>query len=217
MSDWVWSPATVSPWNAMRPFPPGKAAQEGTGAEPSARRRSATRSPATVGIAITCSFAASVESHSPPRRVRGEEREAMTSAFEAACPVAADQQLGGEGLRVVRAGVPAVADEEGRCSAGTACLGTRNVGTDAASGLRVVDRADELLDVQLEVRGVPDEILELELVLVPEEQVVHVPEPALAIGGDGGPGGELRMRVDVGKRQVPEHVPQVVTEAFPEL
>ena len=78
-----------------------------------------------------------------------------------------------------------------------------------------VDIAEELLDVEAEASGVAGEVLELELVLVGEEQVVHLPEPALRGGSLRGGGGELGMRVHVRKRQVPEDVPQVVAEVFP--
>ena len=46
-------------------------------------------------------------------------------------------------------------------------------------------------------------------VLVVHELVVHLPERALPPGRLGRLGRELRLRVDVGQRQVPPHVPDV--------
>ena len=57
--------------------------------------------------------------------------------------------------------------------------------------------------------GVADQVFGRQCVLVVEQLVVHRPELALAGGGLGGLGGELRVRVHVGERQVPPHVAQV--------
>ena len=70
---------------------------------------------------------------------------------------------------------------------------------------------------RLEPAGVADEVLDVEPVLVREEQVVHLPETALAVRGDGRVGGELRLRVYVAQRQVPEHVAELVAEAVAQL
>ena len=47
----------------------------------------------------------------------------------------------------------------------------------------LVEVAHEPLDVEVELAGVADEVLDLELVLVLEQQVVHLPEAALGGGG----------------------------------
>ena len=67
----------------------------------------------------------------------------------------------------------------------------------------------EAVDVEAEVGGVADEVAGREVVLVREQQVVHLPEPALRRRRLGSLGGELRGRVHVGQRQVPPDEPQV--------
>src|SRR6266436_9447064 len=64
-------------------------------------------------------------------------------------------------------------------------------------------------DVQAELGGVPAQVAVFERLLPVEEQLVHVPEPAL-------PGGGLRrgrrgegVRVDAGQREMPEREPHV--------
>ena len=58
----------------------------------------------------------------------------------------------------------------------------------------------------------PHQVLGLQLVLVGEEPVVHLPEAALRGRGLGRLGGELGPRVDVRERQVAHDVAQVVAE-----
>ena len=67
----------------------------------------------------------------------------------------------------------------------------------------------ESLAVEPEVAGVADQVARLEGVLVPQEQVVHLPERVLVSGGFRGFGGELGVRVDVVQREVAPHVPDV--------
>ena len=103
------------------------------------------------------------------------------------------------------------------CPARAARLRARDVGAHPGVHLVPVEVADELLDVEPQVAGVADQVLELQLVLVLEEQVVQVPEPPLPVGGDRRPGSELGVLVDVVQRQVTEHVAQVVAELLAEL
>ena len=56
-------------------------------------------------------------------------------------------------------------------------------------GVVVVEVAQELFDVEVEVGGVARDVLVLELVLVCEQEVVHLPEAPLESGGNGGLGG----------------------------
>jgi hypothetical protein len=62
-----------------------------------------------------------------------------------------------------------------------------------------------------------EEILVLELVLVLEEDVVVRPEAALAGGRFGGLGGQFRVLVDGGQRQVAEDRAHLVAVATPKL
>jgi hypothetical protein len=78
--------------------------------------------------------------------------------------------------------VPSLADEERRGTARSACLGTRDVGAHARPARRPRDRARSA-PRRARDSGVAEEILGLELVLVGEQQVVHLPEAALARGG----------------------------------
>src|SRR3954451_5996122 len=104
------------------------------------------------------------------------------SVAEGALAVPTREQLGGEGFGVVRPGVPTLRHEEGGRAAGASRLGTGDIGSDAPRGPLVVDAPDELLDIELQLACVADEVLELELVLVPEQQVMHLPEFPLAPG-----------------------------------
>ena len=56
----------------------------------------------------------------------------------------------------------------------------------------------EPVDVEVELGGVPDEVGRCEVLLVVEQQVVHLPELALGGRGFGGLRGQLRGRVHVG-------------------
>src|SRR3954470_7702784 len=104
------------------------------------------------------------------------------SVAESALAVPTREQLGGEAFGVVRAGVPTLPHEERRRAAGAARLGTGDIGSDAPSGPLVVDAPDELLDIELQLACVTNEVLELELVLMPERHVVHLPEFPLVPG-----------------------------------
>ena len=111
----------------------------------------------------------------------------------------------------------AVAHEEGWGASGTAGLGVGHIFPDACCVALFVDVAEEPLDVEAEAPGVASEILELKLVLVCEEQVMHVPEPVLDASRLRGRGREFGVGVHVGERQVPDDVPQTVAEVFPNL
>ena len=69
--------------------------------------------------------------------------------------------------------------------------------------------AAEPFDVEAELLGVADQSVRTKRVLVPEQQVVHLPERALIGRRLGGLGGELGVRVDVVERQVPPDVSDI--------
>ena len=76
----------------------------------------------------------------------------------------------------------------------------------------------EALDVEAELaRRSATRSARRELVLVGEQQVVHLPERALRAGGLGGLGGELGVRVHVVERQVAQDVAQVVARVDEQL
>ncbi|GAA3712669.1 hypothetical protein GCM10023082_08040 [Streptomyces tremellae] len=113
---------------------------------------------------------------------------------------------------VVRAGVAAAVDEEGGRAGDAAEVGGLDVLRDAC-GARVAPHvAVEALQVEAEPLGVPAQVGDAQPALVVEEQVVHGPERALLGGRLRGLGGDLGPRVDVGERQVPPHVADVVAE-----
>ena len=103
----------------------------------------------------------------------------------------------------------AAVDEERRRARDAAEVGAVDVLRDPGSAGALAERVGELLDVEPELLGVADEILPLELVLVREEQVVHLPERALVGGGLARLGCELGVQVDVVQRQVAPDVLQV--------
>src|SRR5260370_39916491 len=63
--------------------------------------------------------------------------------------------------------------------------------------------------VRAELGGVPSQVAVLERLLAVEQQLVHVPEPALPGGGLGCAGRGEGVRVDPGQREMPEGAPHV--------
>ena len=64
-------------------------------------------------------------------------------------------------------------------------------------------------DIQPELGGVPTQVAVVECFLAVEQQLVHVPEPALPGGGLGRSGGGEGVRVDAGQRKMAEREPHV--------
>jgi hypothetical protein len=58
-------------------------------------------------------------------------------------------------------------------------------------------------DIQPELGGVPTQVAVVECFLAVEQQLVHVPEPALPGGGLGRSGGGEGVRVDAGQWEMP--------------
>ena len=69
-------------------------------------------------------------------------------------------------------------------------VGAGDVAFDSQSVASLLQLAREAIDVEAEVAGVGREVRLAEGVLVGEEGVVHLPEPALARRGLGGLGGQ---------------------------
>ena len=93
-------------------------------------------------------------------------------------PPPAGLELGDERLGVVRPDVAALADEERRSPSRATALGAHDV-LRIRSACTLVQVAQEALDVESHGARVARQVLRLELVLMLEEQVVHLPEPPL--------------------------------------
>ena len=129
----------------------------------------------------------------------------------------AGQQRGGDRLGGGRALVPHAVDEERRRAAHPAGLGGGDVLAHPRGEGPPPQLPGEPAQVQPEGGGVVEQLPRLELVLVREQPVVHRPEGTLGAGGLDGLGGQFGVRVDVGQRQVPEDVAQVVAEPAAQL
>src|SRR5216683_7956287 len=117
---------------------------------------------------------------------------------------------GQQGGRVVAAAVQDAVDEQG---GGTQHLARGQAAVDIAAdpvGYRGAGPVCvEGRDVQAELGGVPAQVAVFERLLPVEQQLVHVPEPALQRGGlRRGRRGE-GVRMDAGQREVPECEPHV--------
>jgi hypothetical protein len=75
----------------------------------------------------------------------------------------------------------------------------------------------EPLQVQVQGGGVLHQVGGRQCVLVLEEQVVHLPEPALGPRRFRGLGRELRVRVHVDQRELAEHDGQRVRQVLLQL
>src|SRR4051794_25600423 len=112
---------------------------------------------------------------------------------------------------------PAV-DEEGRGAAHGRDVGALDVPVDPGRVSSLGEVAGEPVHVQTELLGVADEVLRVELVLVLEEEVVHLPERPLFGGGLAPFGGLTGVRVDVVERQVAPDIGEVgkFAQQFPD-
>ena len=75
----------------------------------------------------------------------------------------------------------------------------------------------EPLSIETKVARMPDEIVVLELVLILEKEVVHVPEPTLGTGDLRGQSRTFRERVNVILGKVAEDETDLVGDLFEEL
>ena len=92
----------------------------------------------------------------------------------------------------------------------TPLMSAESTSSSIRAALRVVaEVVVEALEVEPELLRVRPQVEGLEVVLVFEQQVVHLPERALGGGGLRCLGGELGVRVDVGERKVPPDVSDV--------
>jgi hypothetical protein len=100
-------------------------------------------------------------------------------------------------------------DEEGGGAGDAAQLRAIDVLCDTSGAGVLTQRGREAVEVEAELLGVADEVVEAKSVLMVEQEVVHLPERALVAGRLRALGGELGVRVDVGERQVPPDVHDV--------
>jgi hypothetical protein len=110
----------------------------------------------------------------------------------------------------------AAVDEEVRRALHTELLAQVRVVIHALLGGWRVDVLLELLDVETDFLGVLLKIRALEILLVGEELVVHLPELALRLGRHSGLGRKRRIRVK-GQGGVPEEVANLVRVVLDEL
>ena len=110
-----------------------------------------------------------------------------------------------EGPPVARAAIPDAIDKQGRRAFDAASLAAlhvpRDAGRDRGNGL--VGR--EALEVEAEALRLTAEVVRLEMRLVGEQQIVHLPEAALSRCGLRRRGGRLGMGMDADERKAPEH------------
>jgi Alpha amylase, catalytic domain len=131
-------------------------------------------------------------------------------------PVRADQGmcLGcphrvGQRVDVVGAAMAFAVDEERGRAGDAAQVGGVHVLGDLGFPGVAAQVGGEPPRVQAELGGVPEQVVGGQRVLVRQQLIMHRPERALAGRGLGTLGGQQRVRVHVGQRQVPPHVPQV--------
>ena len=131
-------------------------------------------------------------------------------------PVRADQGmcLGcphrvGQRVDVVGAAMALAVDEERGRAGDAAQVGGVHVPGDLGFPGVAAQVGGEPPRVQAELGGVPEQVVGGQRVLVRQQLIMHRPERALAGRGLGTLGGQQRVRVHVGERQVPPHVPQV--------
>ena len=87
-----------------------------------------------------------------------------------------------------------------------------NVALDPLQHRRASPVAVEGRYVQPELGGVPAQVAVFERLLAVEQQLVHVPEPALPGSGLGRAGRGEGVRVNLGQREMPEREPHVPAE-----
>jgi hypothetical protein len=127
-------------------------------------------------------------------------------------------QRGQQGGRVVAAAVHDTVDEQGRgaehLARGQAAghIPADPAGHRSAGPVPVEDR-----HVQAELVGVSAQVPVFECLLPAEQQLVHVPEPALQRSSLGRSGRGEGVRVDAAQREVPEREPRVPVEPLFDL
>src|SRR5215475_5164018 len=114
-----------------------------------------------------------------------------------------------QGFYVIGAVMPLAVDEERRGPGHIGQVGGFQVFADASLPGVLAQVGGEPVGVEAERVRVPDQVPGVQGVLVVQQQVVHLPERALPGGCLGGLGRELSVRVHVGQRQVPPHVPDL--------
>src|SRR5436189_6204560 len=122
-----------------------------------------------------------------------------------------------EAVDVVGAVVAPAVDEERRRAGDAAEVGAVDVVGDLRGADARTKVVCELLDVEPELLRVPDQVIRLQGVLVPEQQVVHLPERALRGCGLRCFGGELRVRMHVVQRKMAPYVADVSGEVPEQL
>src|SRR5680860_1580508 len=108
-------------------------------------------------------------------------------------------------------------DEERRSSCCAAGVAAGDVALDSQRMSPLMQVVGEAIAIESERVGVAQEVCFAQRPLVGEEQVVHLPEPALRAGGFRGLGGAAGVLVHLRKRQVAKHIGKIVAEGAGEL
>jgi len=109
----------------------------------------------------------------------------------------------------------AVADfvkEEGRSPGDTARLATGDIAEDSFRMDSLVHLVGEAVEIEIQLPGVPHQRFPIEVVLVAEQDVMHLPELPLLGGCLGGLRSLLRVIVPDADWEVPEHEPKLAVE-----
>jgi hypothetical protein len=108
--------------------------------------------------------------------------------------------------------MPATIDEERRCGVQVHQLGIQPVILNAIKDFCGSEILGEPVEIQTELLGISDQIGLLQFLLVGEHHPKHLKEPALPRCRLRGLRGDLGMRVQLTKWQVPPDPANVVTE-----
>src|ERR1039457_1337946 len=127
-------------------------------------------------------------------------------------------QRGQQGGRVVAAAVDGTVDEQGRRAHHLArSQAAVDISADPVPPPRCWPGPGRTPPRPGELGGVPAQVAVIERLLPVEQQLVHVPEPALQRGGlSRGRRGE-GVRVDAGQREMPEREPHVPAQLLFDL
>ena len=123
----------------------------------------------------------------------------------------------GEGVQFVSAIESFVVDVKRGGCVDAAAEAADNVFLNAPGVETGVQFVAEAGDVELQLGGILGEMVQFELVLMPEQQIVHFPELSLSGGGLGGLGGEAGLGMEFGQRKVPETELQLLTVSGDDL
>ncbi len=109
------------------------------------------------------------------------------------------------------------ANEERGRAFGAAVVGAGGVPPHSFSMPSFCQRPREFFNIEADARRIANKVFELELLMILEEPVVHLPE--LPLGGSrlGCFRGQLGMWMHIREREMPKNIAQLVAKALPKL